>query len=211
MTQGVPTTARIPNGAIVEREVKFALNDIRPVVLELRNPDFGTAIRIADTINVYSNRRFRKAIAREQDLRSVNISVPAGVSTTRLMAEIGDLLVDPDAPARIVIDARSGTIVIGRDVRISAAAVTHGTLTVRVTETPQVSQPNAFARGETAVTDSTQIAAEESGGQFMMLEGPTLRSLVRGLNQTGVKPNGVIAIIQALRSAGALQAEIVVQ
>ncbi|MFN3890873.1 MAG: flagellar basal body P-ring protein FlgI [Beijerinckiaceae bacterium] len=211
VTQGVPTAARIPNGAIVEREVKLSMNELRPLVLELRNPDFTTASRIADTINRFSVRRYKKALAVEHDLRSVGVAVPAGVSSARLVSEIGDLLVRTDVPARVVVDARSGTIVIGRDVRLSASAVTHGTLTVRVTETPQVSQPEAFSRGETVVTSDTNISATETGGQFVIMQGPTLRALVRGLNQTGVKPNGIIAILQALKSAGALQAELILQ
>lgn len=211
VTQGVPTTARIPNGAIVEADANFALSDLRTLVLTLHNPDFSTSASIADAINRYSMQRFRRRIATEVDQRSVRIAPAPGLSNARLIAEIGLLEVKTDLPARIIIDPRSGTIVIGKDVRLSAAAVTHGALTVRVTETPQVSQPAPFSNGETTVTSNTNVTADEAGGQLVVLEGPTLRSLVRGLNATGVKPNGIVAILQALKTAGALQAEIVTQ
>lgn len=211
ITQGVPTAARIPNGAIVEKEIPFELKDLQNIVLTLNNPDFNTSTRITKVINDYSRREYKRAIANEIDMRSVKISQLPRVSTTRLLADIGNLMVETDAPARVVIDARTGTVVIGKDVKIDAAAVTHGNLTVRVTETPQVSQPSPLSAGETTVTSNTNINADESGGQFVIVQGPNLRTLVRGLNQTGVKPNAIIAIIQALKTAGALQAEIVVQ
>ncbi len=182
VTQGVPTTARIPNGAIVETDANFALSDMKTLVLNLHNPDFVTSASIADTINRYSSQRFRRRLATQVDHRSVRITPPAGFSTARLIAEIGILEVKTDLPARIIIDPRSGTIVIGKDVRLTAAAVTHGTLTVRITETPQVSQPAPFSNGETTVTSNTSVMTDEAGGQLMLLEGPTLRSLVRGLN-----------------------------
>lgn len=211
VTQGVPTAARIPNGAIVETEVPFTLRDVKGITLTLHNPDFGTSTRIARAINQFSVREFKRNIAEEIDMRSVRVSALPRMSTTRLLAEIGNIIVETDAPARVVIDARTGTIVIGKDVKIAAAAVTHGNLTVRVTETPQVSQPAPLSAGETTVTSLTNITAEESGGQFLIMQGPNLRTLVRGLNQTGVKPNGIIAIIQALKTSGALQAEVIVQ
>lgn len=211
ITQGVPTAARIPNGAIIEKDLAFSLDDIRQIILNLHNPDFYTSHRIAKVINNYAKNRFKAKIAEEVDMRSVRVARPRGLSTTRLMSEIGSLLVETDVPARVVIDSRSGTIVIGRDVRLSASAVTHGSLTVRITEIPQVSQPAPHSRGETVTTHQTNILSDEEGGQFVVMEGPTLRGLVRGLNQTGVKPNGIISILQALRTSGALQAEIVVQ
>ncbi len=127
------------------------------------------------------------------------------------MAELGELLVEPDAPARVVIDERTGTIVIGRDVQISTVAVTHGNLTVSVTETPQVSQPLPFSEGQTVVTPETDISTYEQGGQLRVVRGTSLHVLVRGLNRIGLKPQGIIAILQAIKTAGALQAELVVQ
>jgi flagellar P-ring protein precursor FlgI len=211
VTQGVPTSARIVNGAIVERRLNFKLNSLRQLHLQLHNPDFNTSANIASAINSYSQSRFKQSIASQIDHKSVRIIAPNGVSTARLMSDIGILTIQPDSPARVIIDPRSGTVVISRDVKLSPTAITHGSLTIRVTETPQVSQPNPLAGGNTVVTNNTTISNEESGGQFMVLEGPSLRSLVRGLNQTGVKPNGVIAILQALKASGALQAELIVQ
>ena len=127
------------------------------------------------------------------------------------MAEIGDLRVEPDAPARVIIDERTGTVVIGEDVQISTVAVTHGSLTVRITETPQVSQPEGFSNGRTVVTPNTVITAEEPPGQLRIVGGTTLKTLVKGLNQIGLKPTGIIAILQAVKSAGALQADLVAQ
>ena len=127
------------------------------------------------------------------------------------MAEIGDLSVEPDTIARVVLDARTGTVVIGQDVQISTVAVTHGTLTVRVSEAPAVSQPAPLSKGNTAVTPSTRIEAAQDGGQVAIVGGSSLRSLVNGLNRIGVKPSGIIAILQAIKTAGALQAELVVQ
>ena len=211
VTQGVPTAGRIPNGALIERELEEDFNAVKQVTLQIRNPDFKTAALIADAVNVYAKDRFGKAIAGEADLRSVVIARPSTISTTRLMAEIGDLAVEPDSAARIVVDEKSGTIVIGANVRISPVAVTHGSLTVRVTEQPQVVQPEPLSNGQTATQDSTTIAAKQDGGQLAYVDGPNLEKLVGGLNRMGLKPTGIIAILQAIKSAGALQADLVVQ
>jgi flagellar P-ring protein precursor FlgI len=127
------------------------------------------------------------------------------------MGDIENLVVQTDAPARVVINERTGTIVIGADVRVARVAVSYGTLTVQVTETPQVIQPQPFGRGETAIQEQTDIAAQQTGGPVAILNGPNLRSLVAGLNNIGVKPDGIIAILQGIKSAGALQAELVLQ
>ncbi len=210
VSQGVPTAGRIPNGAIVERPIEAPVEELR-MFLELRNPDYATAMRIIDAINAFSQRTFRKSIAFERDARSVELFRPGNVSTPRLMSEIGDLLIDPDTAARVVIDSRTGTVVIGQDVQISTVAVTHGTLNVRITEAPQVSQPAPFSNGKTVVTPQTEVKVNESGGQVAIVGGSSLRSLVSGLNRLGVKPSGVIAILQAIKSAGALQADLIVQ
>jgi flagellar P-ring protein precursor FlgI len=211
LTQNVPTSGRIPNGALVEREAPGQFVDVEYIGLELRNPDFGTAVRIAEAINNYGLERFGTPLARAADLRSVAVRRPPSIAPTRLMAEIGELLVEPDAPARVVIDERTGTIVIGRDVQISTVAVTHGNLTVTVTETPQVSQPLPFSEGQTVVTPETDISSFEQGGEFRVVRGASLQLLVHGLNRIGVKPQGIIAILQAIKTAGALQADLVVQ
>lgn len=211
VTQGVPTAARIANGAMIERELPGRFADMAGMVLELRNPDFKTAVEVADAINAYTQRRYGMRTATERDYRSIVLNRPAKVMPTRFMAEIGDLTVMPDVPARVVVDARSGTVVIGQDVQISTVAVTHGNLTVRVTETPTVSQPRPFSNGETVVTPQTRIGVDQEPGNIAVVGGTTLKSLVRGLNQMGLKPTGIIAILQAIKTAGALQADLVVQ
>jgi flagellar P-ring protein precursor FlgI len=211
LTQGVPTAGRISNGAIVEQEVATRFGNGGGVTLELKNPDFNTAVRVADAINSFTSYRYGMKAAHERDLRSVSLLVPARIGVTRFMAQIGELLVEPDTPARVIIDERTGTVVIGQDVQISTVAVTHGSLTVRVTETPQVSQPGPLSNGQTKVVPNTTINSEESGGEMVIVGGTTLRTLVRGLNQIGLKPTGIIAILQAIKSAGALQADLVTQ
>ncbi|RYB06106.1 flagellar basal body P-ring protein FlgI [Lichenibacterium ramalinae] len=210
-SQGVPTAGRIANGAVVEREAPGSFGPGGSLVLELKNPDFKTAVRVADAVNAYTRQRFHTRGAHEEDLRRVALLCPPGVGATRFMSEIGDLTVDPDVPARVVIDERTGTVVIGEDVQISTVAVTHGSLTVRITESPQVSQPAPLSGGKTQVVPSTAISSSEPKGTLEMLHGTTLKALVNGLNQIGLKPSGIIAILQAIKSAGALQAELVAQ
>ncbi len=212
LTQGVPTTGHVPNGATVEREVLNRLGEDGPMSLELRNPDYTTAVRMADAINAYGWSHYHRRVAREDSPNSVTLQKPPGVGATHFIAEIGELLVEPDTPARVVVDARTGTVVIGQDVQILPVAVTQGALTVRITETPQVSQPSPMSKGgKTVVTPQTNIDASQAGGSVAMLGGRSLRGLVRGLNQIGVKPQGIIAILQAIKAAGALQADIVIQ
>lgn len=211
LTEGVPTAGRIANGGLIEREFTADFNAVETLSLQIRNPDFRTATAIADAINGFSKGRYGSAIAAARDLRTVVISRPKDVTATRLMAELGDLMVEPDTAARIVIDEKSGTIVIGASVRVSPVAVTHGSLTVRVTETPAVVQPEPLSNGETAVEDATTVTAEQGDGQLQRVEGPNLQVLVAGLNRMGLKPTGIIAILQAIKTAGALQADLVVQ
>lgn len=211
LTQGVPTSGRVPNGAIVERAVQAEFDDQATLTLQLRNPDFSTAIRIADAINDYTSQRFGARVAAERDSRTVQIRRPKGVSAARFYAEIENLVVESDTPARVVIDERTGTIVIGNDVKISRVAISHGTLTVRITEAPRVVQPEPFSRGETAVEPFTAIDASRPDARVAVLDGPDLETLVSGLNRLGVKPDGIIAILQGIKSAGALQADLVLQ
>jgi flagellar P-ring protein FlgI len=211
LSQNVPTTGRIPNGAMIEREVPGQLPDITKLTLDLKNPDFNTAVRIVDAINGYSVEHYGMRVAREQDQRSVSLEKPAQIGTARFMAEIGDLTIQADAPARVVMDSRSGTVVIGQDVQISTIAVTQGNLTVRVTETPVVSQPAPFSQGKQTVVPRTAIDAAEQGGPVRILGGTSLRALVAGLNRIGLKPAGIISILQAIKTAGALQADLVIQ
>ncbi len=211
LTQGVPTAGRVPNGAIVEREIneKFAYQT--NLKLELRNADFSTAVKIADTINAFTKDRFGKRLAYEQDAKTVIIEQPAKISSARFYAMLETLPVEVDMPARVVVDERTGTIVIGQDVKISRVAISHGTLTVRITEMPRVVQPDPFSDGETAVEDYTVIDAAQPDATVGLLNGPNLETLVGGLNKLGVKPDGIIAILQSIKSAGALQADLVLQ
>lgn len=211
LTRGVPTTARIPSGAIVEREVEFALDDLRQVHLSLRNPDFTTADRVAAVINGY----LRDGVARAIDPATIVLPVPRayGGRIASLMTEIEQLRVRPDNPAKIVIDESAGIIVIGENVRIDRVAVAQGNLTVRVTETPEVSQPEPLSRGETTELARTQIDVDDDADRKLAVldTGVTLDDLVAGLNALGVGPRDMISIIQAIKAAGALQAEIEVR
>ncbi len=208
VTRGVPTAARLPAGALVEREVPFALDSLPELRLALRNPDFTTAQRVAAAINS----RLDGAPARALDPTTVRLAIPPAWRgrTAALLSEIEQLPVEPDNPARIVIDEGSGIIVIGDKVRISRVAVAQGNLTVRITETPQVAQPNPLAAGETVVVPRTNVEVDDQPDRkLVVLEtGATLDALVDGLNALGVGPRDMIAIIQAIKAAGALQAEI---
>lgn len=208
VTKGVPTSARIANGAIVERELKFALDDVAGVRMALRNPDFTTANRIADAVNA----RLGAGSARLVDLTTVDVRPPPSHAggVARLIAEIEQLQVRPDLIARVVVDERSGTIVIGDDVRVSRVAITQGNLTVRVVETPQVSQPQPFANGSTVVVPRTDVQVQEGNGrQFVTVGGNvSLQQLVNGLNALGVGPRDMVSILQAIKAAGALHADL---
>lgn len=209
--QGVPTSGRVPNGAIIERSVAAEFGDQAVLTLQLRNPDFSTAVRIADAINAYTRQRFGARVAAEQDARTVSIRKPKNISAARFYAEIENLVIQSDTPARVVIDERTGTIVIGNQVRISRVAISHGTLTVRITEAPRVVQPEPFSKGVTAVEPDTAIDVFQPDARVALLDGPDLQTLVSGLNRLGVKPDGIIAILQGIKTAGALQADLVVQ
>ena len=209
--QGVTTAGRVPNGAIIERELPSRFKDASDLVLQLRNPDFSTAVGMADAINRYAAAQYGSPIAESRDSQSVYIAKPKMADLARLMADIENLVVETDAPARVVINERTGTIVIGQDVRISPVAVSYGSLTVQVNEMPEVIQPEPFSKGVTAVQPRTDILVQQDGGNVAMLDGSSLRSLVSGLNSIGVKPDGIISILQSIKTAGALQAELVLQ
>lgn len=211
LSQGIPTAGRVPNGALIEQDLPARFAEIPELVLELKNPDFRTAVRITDAINRHAKERYGQVVARERDYRTVDLKPPKKVSLTRFIAEIESVRVSPDQVARVVVDERTGTVVIGRDVQITTVAITHGNLTVRITETPEVSQPQPFSNGQTTVVPNTSIDAQQEGGQLALVGGTDLPTLVRGLNRIGLKPTGIIAILQAIKTAGALQAELVIQ
>ena len=202
--RGVPTSARIASGAIVEREVPYALTGRPSLRLALRNPDLTTARRIAAAIN----RATGGSLAAATDPRTVALTL-AGRDPIALLGEIEQLRVEPDQVARVVIEEASGTIVMGANVRVSTVAVAQGNLTIRITETPQVSQPNALSNGQTAVVPRTGIEVDDQAERRVGVlgGGVTLQELVRGMNALGVGPRDLISILQAVKAAGALQAE----
>lgn len=209
VVQNIPTTGRVPNGAIVEREIDFQLSDYDQLRLSLRNPDFTTARRIARAINGFTS----ASIAVAENGASVRLRKPPGYNGTivDLVTDIEQLPIQPDQIARVVIDERSGVIVMGADVRISTVAIAQGNLTIKITETPQVSQPNPFSeQGQTVVVPRTDIDVNtgEDVRLGMLETGVTLQDLVTGLNKLGVSPRDMITILQAIKTAGALQAEI---
>lgn len=209
VTQNIPTTGRIASGAIVEREIPFSLAEMSTTRLGLRNPDFTTARRIAAAINSH----LKYEAARADNPASVTLSVPPGYNAgiVNLLTDIEQLRISPDMMARVVIDERSGVIVMGKDVRISTVALAQGNLTIRITETPQVSQPNAFAQqGDTVVVPRTTIDYSSDGTDKIAVlpEGVSLQTLVSSLNALGVGPRDIITILQSIKAAGALQADI---
>ncbi len=208
VTRNVPTSARIANGATVEREVPFQLASRAALRLGLRNPDLTTARRIADAIN----RRLGGAGARATDHRTVTLALN-GQDPVDVLARIEDLRVEPDSPAVVVIDEASGTIVMGANVRISTVAIAQGNLTIRVTETPQASQPEALSGGRTAVVPRTNVQVDDSSDKRLgiLRGGVTLRDLVASLNALGVGPRDMISILQSIKAAGALQADLQVR
>jgi flagellar P-ring protein precursor FlgI len=207
IVRGVPTVGRISNGAIIEREIEFALNKLNQVRLSLRNADFTTAKRIAAAVNDYIG----APIAEPLDPSTVQVTLrqKSANNVVALLTEIEQLQVEPDLAAKMVIDERSGIIVMGRDVRVSTVAVAQGNLTVTISETPQVSQPQPFARGQTVVVPRSRVGVSEDGKRLAVVkEGVSLQQLVDGLNSLGIGPRDLIAILQAIKAAGAIQADI---
>ncbi len=207
---GVPTSGSIPGGARIEREIPFVFSEMARLRLALRVPDFTTAARIERAINA----ALQRPIARMDDAGTVAIDLGlAGGSPAALMARIERLEIQPDRRARVVIDQRSGTIVLGSDVKISRVAVAQGNLAIRVAETPLAVQPNPFAEGETVVVPRTDIQIEENDQNRLALveQNVTLADLVDGLNALGVGPRDMIDILKAIKTAGALHAELIVQ
>jgi flagellar P-ring protein precursor FlgI len=209
VTRGVPTSGRIANGGIIEREMHYQLAASPTLRLSLRNPDLTTAQRMAQAINRYLG----ASAADATDPATIRLTRPDSYrgDIVALLTDIEQLRVEPDLPAKVIIDEQSGVIVMGADVRVSTVAIAQGNLTIRVTETPQVSQPQPFStQGTTQVVPRTSIDVDEDTGSRMMIlkEGVSLQILVNGLNALGVGPRDMISILQAIKAAGALQAEI---
>jgi len=209
IVKGVPTSARIASGGIVEREVGFEMANMESVTLSLRNPDFTTARRVAQAINAFLG----TAAARPSDPTTVHVEVPDSYrgNVVNLLTDIEQLRVEPDQLARVVIDEQSGIIVMGENVRISTVAIAQGNLIIRITETEQVSQPGPFADvGATTTVPRTEIEITEGEERRLGVvnAGVTIQELVNGLNALGIGPRDMITILQAVKAAGALQAEI---
>jgi flagellar P-ring protein precursor FlgI len=207
--KGVPTSGRIPSGALVELEVPFDLSSMESVKVALRNPDFTTARRVTDAINAFLGAEQARTLDPGTVLVRVNGAYQNDV--VGLMTDIEQLMVEPDVMARVVIDEATGTIVIGENVRINTVAIAQGNLTIRVTETPQVSQPSPFAEvGQTVQVPRTNIEVDEGEDNKLTVvdAGVSLQDLVNSLNALGVGPRDMISILQAIKAAGALQAEI---
>jgi flagellar P-ring protein precursor FlgI len=210
VTKGVPTNGKVSNGAIVERETLFNLNQLPEIKLALKNPDISTASRISEAIN----NEMGPDVSKASDPGTVVLSIPDSYKNNvpQLLADIEQLPVQTDQVAKIVVDEASGTIVIGENVKIDTVAVAQGNLVVRVEEMPQVSQPNPFAPegAATEVVQNTQVTVDSEPGQRMAVlqKGATLKDLVAGLNALGVGPRDLVTILQTIKAAGALQAEI---
>jgi flagellar P-ring protein FlgI len=210
VTRGSPTTGGVPNGARIEREINYAFNQRDTVTLALRNPDFTTASRIEDTINSAVGAR----IASMRDSGTVDLDLHnVSDSPSRVLASIENLTVSVSTPARIVIDEKSGTIVLGEDVTISKVAIAQGNISIKIVESPSVSQPNPFSTGDTVVVPRSEITIGQTGsGNIAMMEpNVSLSQLIAGLNALGVSPQEMADIIRAMKAAGAIHAELVVR
>ncbi|WP_084176989.1 flagellar basal body P-ring protein FlgI [Labrenzia sp. DG1229] len=208
VVRGVPTAGRIANGGLVERELDFQLASLTTLRLALRNPDLTTARRVALSINELIG----MPTAEPLDPATIRLDLPQQYNgnIVDLLTDIEQLIVEPDLAARIVIDENSGIIVMGQDVKVSMVAVAQGNLTVTIAETPQVSQPLPFAdNGQTVVVPRSEVSVNEDGTKLAIVpETITLKQLVDGLNALGIGPRDMISILQAIKAAGALQAEI---
>ncbi len=209
VTKGVPTSARIANGAIIEREIGFELETLQSVRISLRNPDFTTARRMSDAVNAFLG----TSASRPTDPGTVFLTIPQNYTNdvVGLLTDIEQLRVEPDQLARVIIDEQSGVIVMGENVRVSRVAIAQGNLTIRVTETQQVSQPEPFSTtGTTTTVDRTAVGVDEGADKKLTVVNPgvSLQDLVDGLNSLGIGPRDMITILQAIKAAGALQAEI---
>jgi Flagellar basal-body P-ring protein len=205
--QNIATVGRIPSGAIVEREVPFRFNEQTSLTLNLSVQDFGTAMQVVNRINASLGGPFASA----RDASTVHLEVPQKYqgNMVPLMASLENLDISPDSKARVVVDEKTGTIVLGNDVRLSRVAVAHGNLQIVISESQQVSQPGPFAENaQTVVTPQTDIGITSQNNRLMLMEGATLQELVDGLNAIGASPRDLISIIRTLKAAGALYADL---
>jgi flagellar P-ring protein precursor FlgI len=205
----VPSAGRIPNGATVEREVPNGFTTEAFVMLNLHVPDFTTSARLTEGIN----KLLGEGTAQSVDSVSVKVAAPADPSQrTAYLATLEAIDIEPgDAPARVIINSRTGTVVIGSRVRVMPAAVSHGSLTVTITERASVSQPNEFGRGDTVVVPQSSISISQPPARMFVFDaGVDLNDIVRAVNQVGAAPGDLVAILEALKESGALRAELIV-
>ncbi len=210
VTRNHPTVGAIPDGAVVAKELSYRLDPNKPITIALKRPDFTTAARMAHAIN----RRLGAPLASASDPGTIQVVVPKSERTNLvgLIASIENIEVTPDSKARVLINERTGTVVMGAGVRLAPVAISHGSLTVQIDETKSVSQPSTFSTGDTVMVPQTEIEVIEEGGDIHVLDpGPTLGQVVYALNTLGVGPRDLVAILLALKAAGALQAEVEVR
>jgi flagellar P-ring protein precursor FlgI len=205
-TKNITTVGRIPGGAVVERSVPFSFNEQDEVAIQLGVEDFSTAKQVTDTLN----RAMGGQYAAAQDASTVRLQVPPKYqgNIVALMASLENLEVRPDTRAKVVVDEKTGTVVLGANVTLSKVAVSHGNLNVIVSEQPQVSQPGAFAQGRTVVTPSTQVGVREEQRRLILMDGASIQELVDGLNAIGATPRDLISILRTMKSAGSLHADL---
>ena len=209
ITVNNPNVGRIPNGAIVERTVNTSFSEGDALIFNLHSSDFTTANRMAESINKVLGANTAKAL----DATSVRVSAPVDPNQKVSFASVVEnmMVIPDDAPARVIVNSRTGTVVINGKVRVQPAAVSHGSLTVTITEAPQVSQPNALSGGQTVVTPKSNIKiSEEKNHMFVFNPGVSLDEIVKAVNEVGAAPSDLVAILEALRAAGALHAELMV-
>lgn len=204
--KNIATVGQVPGGATVERSIPFAFNDMNNLSLSLNAPDFSTCMQIVERIN----KALGGSFARADDVGTISLAIPPDFkgNIVPLMASLENLEVTPDSAAKVVVDEKTGTIILGRDVRISRVAVAHGNLQVMVRENEDVSQPGPFSSGSTAITPSTDIATREEQRKLNILEGATLQELVDALNAVGATPRDLISILRSMKAAGALHAHL---
>jgi flagellar P-ring protein precursor FlgI len=202
-----PTVARIPRGALVERELELRLDGREAIRLVLHQKDFTTAARVA----VELNREMGNGTAIASDAGTIDVTIPDGQRANPIpfLARVEDTEVEPDRPAVVVLNERTGTVVMGSEVRIAAVAISHGNLSIRISSRTAVSQPAPFAEvGTTVEFENDEIVVQEQGSNLVVVQGVTISELVRALNSIGASPRDLIAILQAMRAAGALQAQL---
>jgi len=206
VSKNITTVGIVPGGGNIERSVPFAFNDQPDLTLSLRNPDFSTATRLAKRVN----ESLGQAMATAIDAGTIRLAVPPENqgNLAMLMASIENLDVTPDHRARVVVDEKTGTVVLGQNVQISPVAVTHGNLQIQIQESADVSQPLPFSNGRTVVTPETNIAVNEENRKLKMIEGATLQELVEGLNALGATPRDLISVLRTLEASGALSADL---